>query len=274
MSWNGRIIGFVLGFFLGGPFGAVAGVLLGFAYDSGYWSRLMGRRAQASGRATNAQVQAVFFNATFSVMGHIAKSDGHVSQSEIDTAWRVMTNMGLNEDARRRAVDAFNRGKQPQFDLDATLNELKRTCWYKPMLLRFFLETQIQIAHAEGSQLPPRKEQVLRRICQHLGVGGFSFSQFSQQFKAEQQYSQQQQRSSHGPRPASFSQIDQAYKILGVSKAATDAEVKKAYRKLMSENHPDRLIAKGVPEEMIKMATEKTQKISRAYDDITKARGV
>jgi DnaJ like chaperone protein len=67
--------------------------------------------------------------------------------------------------------------------------------------------------------------------------------------------------------------LSQAYKVLGLDEQASDAEIKRAYRKLMSEHHPDRLAAKGVPEEMIRVATERSAEISTAYDMIKKHRG-
>jgi DnaJ like chaperone protein len=275
----GRILGVIIGGMLLGPLGAVLGFVVGYLFDAGKVERWLGQ-GNVSGQAKG-DVQRVFFEATFSVMGHLAKADGRVTEREITMAKGVMSRLHLDEAARARAVEAFNRGKAPDFDLDATLDELKRTCWYKPGLLRFFLETQIQIAHADSEQLGPKKQQILQRICQHLGISGFNFSQFEQQYRAHQNYQRYQQGQAGGPGgqrqsyhgPSSASRLDDAYKVIGVAKTATDAEVKKAYRKLMSENHPDRLMAKGVPEEMVKMATEKTQQIQKAYEDICKSRG-
>ncbi|MEP6406474.1 MAG: DnaJ domain-containing protein, partial [Marinobacter sp.] len=71
---------------------------------------------------------------------------------------------------------------------------------------------------------------------------------------------------------SSASQIDDAYKVLGVSPSASDAEIKKAYRKLMSENHPDKLAGRGLPESMREMAEERTREISHAYDVVKEAR--
>lgn len=279
MNIAGRVLGVILGGLLGGPLGAVFGFIIGYFVDSG---KLFGwLSGHGANQANNGQVQTVFFNATFSVMGHLAKADGHVTENEIKAAQNVMDRMGLDQEARKRAIEAFNIGKSKDFNLDATLNELKRTCWYKPSLLRFFLETQVQLAYAEGHRVSASEQAILDRICQHLGISNFDFSAFTNQYRAQQNYSRYQssgQQSQGGgyqqyQRAQSFSRLDEAYKIIGVAKSATDAEVKKAYRKLMSENHPDRLIAKGVPQEMIKMATERTQQIQKAYEDICRSRG-
>ena len=66
--------------------------------------------------------------------------------------------------------------------------------------------------------------------------------------------------------------LKDAYRLLGVSDGASDAELKKAYRRLMSQHHPDKLVAKGLPEQMVKDATEKTQQIKAAYELIRKSR--
>lgn len=273
----GRILGVIIGGMLGGPLGAVVGFLIGYAFDAGKFEHWLGA---SSGRGEpRAEVQRVFFETTFSVMGHVAKADGRVTEREIVAAKKVMSRLGLDETARTRAIEAFNQGKTMDFDLDVALNALKKTCWYKPGLLRFFLETQIQIAYADSSVLSPHKQRILERICQHLGVSGFNFSQFEQQYRAQQNY-QRYQYGAYGSghhqyqqQASGISRLEEAYKILGVSQTVSDVELKKAYRKLMSENHPDRLMAKGVPQEMIKMATERTQQIQKAYEDICKSRG-
>lgn len=279
MNIAGRLVGVILGALFGGPLGAILGFMIGYYIDSG-----RGRSWVQGGGGTsggNADVQAVYFNATFSVMGHLAKADGRVTENEIKTAKGVMDRMGLGQAARQRAIEAFNLGKSQSFDLDATLAELKRSCWYKPSLLRFFLETQIQLAYADGHQVSAQEQAILTRICRHLGVSNFDFAAFTNQYRAQQNYSRYQKGHQHyqgggyqqSRRAQSMSRVDEAYKLLGVSKSSSDAEVKKAYRKLMSENHPDRLIAKGVPPEMIKIATEKTQQIQKAYEDIQRTRG-
>ena len=68
--------------------------------------------------------------------------------------------------------------------------------------------------------------------------------------------------------------VDDAYKVLGIDKSLNDKEIKRAYRRLLAQHHPDKLVAKGLPEEMQKLANEKTQKIINAYEIIKKNRGI
>lgn len=274
MSWNGKIFGIILGAILGGPVGLVIGLMLGHFYDSGVFDRwLASIGIQRGGFAPGenqqrARVQQTFFNSTFAIMGHIAKADGRVSEREIDTARKVMEQMGLNVDMQREAIQLFNLGKQPHFDVETTIQQLKQACWRHPLLLRTFIEIQIQIAMADGT-LNTHKKAALERVCQQLGLYGFNFSQFEQRYRAEQNY----QRYYQQPRPNPRQHLHDAYQILGVTASASNSEIKKAYRRLMSKHHPDKLIAKGVPPEMIKLATQKTQQIKNAYETIKKARG-
>ncbi len=77
-----------------------------------------------------------------------------------------------------------------------------------------------------------------------------------------------------GPAPGGPTALDEAYEILGVGAGASDAEVKRAYRKLMSENHPDKLVARGLPESMLEIAKQKTQAIQAAWERVREARGM
>ncbi len=275
MSWTSTILAGLIGLFLGGFPGFLLGLFVGFCIDSGLIDRWRNRaRFSAQDRST---VQAIFFDSTFKIMGYVAKTDGRVSQREIQAAESVIRQLGLNAEQRVRAIELFNQGKEGRLDLDATVDELRKTCWRHPNLLKTFIEIQVQMAYADGEP-SPAKRRALEGICQQLGLFGFSFDFFEQQFRAQQNYGHSQQRqqyrsSGQSSYYSSPNLLQEAYKILGVTTNALQVEVKKAYRKLMSQNHPDRLIAQGLPEEMIKLATAKTQKIKQAYEDICKAKG-
>jgi len=257
MVWGKLIAGFC-GFLLGGPFGAMLGVLLGHQFDRG----LNINNFQFGGQ--RAETQQAFFQATFLVMGKLAKADGHVSEDEIRMARAVMNSMRLNQQQQEQAIHFFREGKQTHFRLDEALDILLQYAHSNRILLRMFIEIQAKAACADG---PPTgaKLNMLNHICQRLGFPPMNF--------AYQQAGYQQQWQHQGaPRQAQAS-LQDAFALLEVPESANQAEVKRAYRKQMSQHHPDKLVAKGLPESMLKLATEKTQNIAAAYDTICAAKG-
>jgi DnaJ like chaperone protein len=271
MSWWGKVVGGAFGFMLGGPLGALLGAVLGHQFDKGLklQAQLGGFRAGDQER-----VQTAFFTALFSTMGHVAKADGRVSENEIEMARSVMQQMRLDEQQKRAAIDLFNQGKQPDFDLDAVLEQFRQECRRRRTLLQMFMEILTHAAYADGV-MHPREMNVLRHISQRLGFSPQEFDQLLSMVEAQRRFHQQYTGGAHGQtagRPAA-DQLKQAYELLGVSEDASDAEVKKAYRRQMNQHHPDKLVARGLPEEMIKIANQKTQEIKEAYELIKKSRG-
>jgi len=272
MLWNGKIIGVFLGAILGGPVGALIGIAIGHMYDIGLFDRWLQRFGFSSHAGRNANIQQLFFSSTFSIMGYLAKSDGVVSENEIRAARRVMGQFGLNPTMKQEAIRFFTQGKQADFNANAVLAKLKSACLHHPSLLRTFLDIQLQMAYADGQQISAAKRAAFQNICSQLGISRFNFNHFEQRYRAEQNYRQYQHREQ--PRQNPRQHLHDAYKILDVSSTASVADIKKAYRRQMSKNHPDKLIAKGLPPEMIKVATQKTQQIKSAYETIKQARNI
>ncbi len=253
-----------------GPIGAVVGIFVGHLFDKGLKRNWM-HIPFAQDPQQRAQAQKAFFVATFSVMGHLAKCDGRVTKKEIHAAEMIMTRMSLNAEQRRAAINLFNQGKQASFDIDATLQNLRTACHGDKWLLQMFVNLQLQAAHADGA-LTANERELLQYIAQKLGFAAFDYGRFEDYYRAEGAYRQQQGRGA--PRRDPRAQLKAAYVILGISETASDAEVKRAYRRLMNKHHPDKLVAKGLPDEMIKLANEKTQEIREAYEQIKQARGI
>ncbi|HEX6549273.1 MAG TPA: co-chaperone DjlA [Gammaproteobacteria bacterium] len=263
MGWWGTIIGGALGWVLGGPLGALLGAALGHSLSSGVAIQTSGTGAAGSERA-----QAAFFTATFSVMGHIAKADGRVSEDEIRAARAVMAHMNLAPDQQRAAMALFNQGKQPDFPLESVLHQLRDECGRQPALLRMFLQIQLQAAYADGV-LHPAEQAIFNRICVMLYISQAELHMYAESVRAQYGFGGGQRTAQ--PRPDTLAE---AYKTLGVTADMDDAAIKRTYRRLMTQNHPDKLVAKGLPEEMIRLAQEKVQQINAAYDEIKSARGI
>ncbi len=277
MSWWGKVLGGYFGFMLGGPLGALLGAALGHNFDKGL-GQLEHDQDPESLRADNERVQLAFFTATFSVMGHVAKADGHVSSDEIRHAEAVMTSMHLNRDMRKTAINLFNEGKKGEFDLDAVLTQFKQEAGRRTNLYRMFMEIQIQAAFADGN-MDASERLVLMNIGKKLGFPEFVFRQLESLVRASMEQGQAYEqggsyrgRSGTAGNNAGLS-LNEAYNILGVDKNSTAAEVKRAYRRMLSQHHPDKLVAKGLPEEMIKLANEKTAQLSKSYDLIKVSKG-
>lgn len=269
-NWIGKIIGMLLGFFLTDSLvGLISGLIFGhIIFDQNCFHQLL--QSISSSRSFQSKVQEVFFNTIFRVMGFVAKLDGQVSENEIRQARNIMRQMSLDDNMKREAIRLFTEGKQSNFNLDVTLNQLRQTCLFQPTLLQMFLEIQIQMAYADRPWISEYKRQVLQYICERLGVNNFQYHQFKYSFQAKQNYQQYQQKAPPNP----HFHLNDAYKILGLTMSATDSEIKKNYRRLMSQHHPDKLMAKELPPEMIKIATKKTQQIKNAYEQIRKSRGI
>lgn len=246
----------LIGAFIGYKLGGLIGLLIGGGL--GVWLVRQLRRKMVN-RLMGAQQQ--FLSSTFAVMGCLCKADGRVSEDELEASRQLWDKLRLNEAQRAQARADFNRGKSPEFDLDAELERVRRMASSQPALRQLFLQVQLTAVAADG-ELHPAEREMIMRVVRGLGCSEAEIEQVEAMLRGGPQGAADQ-----GP------SLEDAYQVLGVSEEASDAEVKKAYRKLMSENHPDKLAAKGLPESMREVAKERTAEIGNAYEQIQNARG-
>ena len=325
MKWGGKLVGGAFGALAGGPVGAVLGLIAGHLVDdklegdAGARESLRRRplhRVEDAGVVEDEPedegeavgdpkaVNALFFQVTFEVMGHVAKADGRVSDEDIRAARSVMTEFRLREAHIAEAIAHFTAGKDPGYDLSRAVMALRRVCAGRPDLLRNFLEIQLRTALAADDLRGPARP-MLMRVAAMLGVGGLEFARLETVLR-------QRQRSRGGARPSAGAaggaggadgaagaraggagrsggraegagrrpgavprmSLTEAYEVLGVRAGAGDEAVLKAYRRQLSRHHPDKLRANGLPESMLEHAKQRTQQIIEAWDIIRAARGI
>ena len=254
MQWTGKLIGGALGAFFG-PLGVAVGAAIGHQYDTG------------AGRAARPPAEQ-FYRSTFRVMGHVAKADGRVTEREIQAARSVMQSLRLDDLQKRMAIDLFTAGKQPQFNLEEELAQLRICCQSQPEILRVFLEIQLRFA-LSGNDMVGAVRARVTRVAQGLGVSPQTLARMESAMRGG--YGRQPGATTPGDIDA---RVAAAYRTLEVDAEIEDAELVKAYRRLMSRNHPDKLKANGLPDSMLEHAKQRTQAIREAYELLRERRGL
>ena len=173
--------------------------------------------------------------------------------------------LNLHGEQREQARAAFTRGKQPDFNVDAAVDDFARVSRGRGPLLQLFLQLQVMAVAADG-RIHPAEHAMLVRIARRLGLHESDVSQLEALLRA----------AAGGPSapgaPPTKDRLADAYAALGVTPNSSAAEIKRAYRKLISQNHPDKLAARGLPESMRAVAEERSREINSAYDLIKDAR--
>jgi DnaJ like chaperone protein len=252
----GKIIGALLGLAVLRLPGLFFGLLLGHWFDM----KMGGKLARFRGVFRDNEDQpGVFMYSTFATMGHIAKATGVVTAAHIRQANHFMQQLGLNDAQQQEAQAAFRDGKASNFPLMAQLQQFYQQYRHQGDVLQYFIEIQLGIANAEG---PMTTEQygLLQQVAQQLSVSRLQLDNLLAAYRAQQRFNQRDNQ-----KPAANA-VQDAYKVLGVSSDCTEKDLKRAYRKLMSQHHPDKLMAKGVPAAMLDVAKRRTQEIQAAYE--------
>lgn len=260
----GKLIGGLFGYYSFNIIGAIAGIYIGNLFDQS-----LQKFQQRESPEVLQAIQTTFFNTTFTLMGYLAKADGRVSEEEIDLTQQLMDKMSLTADHKREAIKLFKVGSAADFDPHATVQTFRDICGHRVQLTQMLIVYLLNTALADG-EFDPKEESALRDIAKGLNFSHLAFEQLLRMIRAQGSFAGGSYHYSGSQN--STNELDSAYTALGVSATNSDAEIKKAYRKLMSEYHPDKLIGQGVPDDMIKAATERSQGVQAAYDFIKKNR--
>lgn len=247
----GKIFGIVVGMMLSlrfGILGLMTGIYLGNVIDKAIKNQI--RTAKSKIRRKN-QWNRQIIQYAYQLMGHIAKFDGPVSESSITIVENSMHLLKFNSTQKKSAKAAFNEGKKDTFNPFISLQQLQIALLMQPSIKSTIAGILIQLIEA-NPQNSNAKINRLDHILKCLGIMRFHK-------QTQQQYQQRHFSHSHN--------LNWAYKILGASSATEPHEIKRKYRKLLSDNHPDKVHAKkdNATEEDIKRANEKTFEIKKAY---------
>lgn len=251
-----------LGAILGALFGGFTGMLIGagLGYALSWWVQ---RTVFGSLRIA----QEALLDSTFSVMGALCKADSVVTRDEIKVVEGIFAQLRLSPEQKTAAKAAFNRGKADGFDLDAAVDGFAAVVRGRGPLVQLFLQLQCMAIAADG-KVHPAEHEMLVRIARRLGLGEHDVAQLEALLRTATG------AGARSGQASPQSRLKDAYQALGLTPEATPAEIKRTYRKLMSENHPDKLASRGLPESMRPVAEERTREINSAYDVIKEARGI
>lgn len=242
MSWMGKILGGGIGLMLGGPIGMVIGAVLGHhAVDSQGDGLLSGLETR----------QTIYFVATFSMLGKIAKADGVVTRHEIDAIDKVMRdNLRLAPQAREFAIKVFNEAKDSSQPFEVFARQFYEEFRSTPEILVSEIELLLLVALADAD-LQQTEQQMILTAVRIFGLEN-EYDRIKARFRGLGE------------------DIDRYYQILGCHRGDSLSVIKKKYRKLAMEYHPDRVQSKGMSPEFAKVAEDKFKEIQHAYDMVEK----
>lgn len=263
MAYWGKVTGTVAGLATGQPWLAVVGLILGHQFDQGYASR----RGADDGVARIDRLPPRLVPALFGTMGHLAKSDGRVTEAEIRAARILMHRLALAPGQVRSAIASFEDGKKPDFALAATLAPVRREYARHPERRALFVRLLLEVSLSKGA-MDRRERAALWRVCSELGIGRVELAQLEAILRARKGF----RRTASAD--ADTERLRRAYAVLGVTQSASNEDIKKAYRRLMNRNHPDKLSGGDADLAAVAAAQKRTREIRGAYDMLRARRSI
>lgn len=238
------------------PLLALVGLVLGHQFDRGFAARYQDFKVQdkRAGGLGDAYVRALF-----QTMGHLAKIDGRVTEDEIRATRSVMHRLGLGPAQVRRAIAWFDEGKAEGFHLPATLQQLRRANARRAESRAVFVRLVLEVSLAK-SRIQQKERAAIWSVCRELDIGRVELAQLEAMIRAQKGF----RRSPEGD--ADTARVKGAYASLGIEQTATNDEIKKAYRRLMNKNHPDKIAASNPDATVLAEAERRTREIRGAYE--------
>jgi DnaJ like chaperone protein len=246
MGLWGKAAGLAAGLALGGPIGGLIGAAAGHLIDR-QWTPA---REEDREQQRQAQRQVAFTMGVIALGAKMAKADGHVSPDEVRAFKEVFR---VPEEEMRNVARVFDLAKQDVAGYDAYARQLADLFADDPPLLVAVLEGLFHIASADRT-LHEKEDAFLADVAHHFHIPPAQYARIRARFVGETK--------------------EDPYAVLGIARDASDADVQRRWKKLVIENHPDKAIARGVPPEFVRIATEKLAGINAAYDAVKRERGL
>ena len=263
MYW-GKIIGTLAGAVTLKPWFVLLGLLVGHQFDRGFAARF--RDFETKGK-TNARLPEEFIKPLFQAMGHLAKSDGRVSENEIRAARGIMHRLSLGPANVRNAMHWFDDGKRSDFPLQSAMQQTRRTAARNPELRLLFMRLVMEVVLSK-ERVTQHERALLWTMCKEFDIGRVDLAQLEAMLRAQKGFRQSPEGSADAQR------VQQAYATLGVDTSASNDEVKKAYRRLMSRNHPDKIASSNPDAKEVAVAEQRTKDIRAAYEMLKARRSI
>jgi DnaJ like chaperone protein len=270
----GGVLGFMLGSFVGGPLFGIIGAVIGSSLGRGL--NLTQSRGGFSSQSQTTGGDNLFFISLFSMLGKMAKADGQVSESEMNTIRQFMTrDLNLDPLHQSQAMAIFNRSLSSPESFEQYAQQFYIRFRSRPQFIELMIDALVRVAYAD-SVVHPAEQHLLESAVRIFQVTSYTYESIKNRYVNGQGSrnsgsSYQSSGSSYGTSYSSSSS-NLNYAALGCTSSSSDAEVKKAYRKKVSEFHPDKIAAKGLPAEFTKFANDKFREIQEAYEEIKKVR--
>lgn len=277
MAWIGKIIGGTVGLFMGGPLGMIAGAAFGHMIDSTgegqagqgtgnqrrIWEEQQRRRqggpfSQSAGTAFSAdrrqqQSQMVFFVGAFSMLAKIASADGSITQAERKKVEEfVNQDLRLYGQSKEAALRIFETALNEKGSFHEFAQQYYQQFRNENQMLQLMIDIMYRVALADG-RMTSAEDKLISSAAQIFHLPDSIIDMIRKRYMKNVS--------------------GKTYAVLGVSPDASDDEIKKAYRKLVSDYHPDKIASKGLPDEFNKFAEEKFREVQSAYEEIREERG-
>jgi DnaJ like chaperone protein len=260
----GKIIGTLAGAATLKPLFVLAGLLLGHQFDRGFAARY--RDFEFKGKAAG-RLPEEYLRPLFQAMGHLAKADGRVSEAEIRATRTIMHRLGLGPARVRNTMHWFEEGKRPDYPLQQTMRHTRRLAARNPELRLLFVRLLLEVALAK-ERLSQHERTLIWTVCTEFDIGRVELAQLEAMIRAQKSF----RRSPAGD--ADAARVRQAYETLGVNQSASNAEIKQAYRRLMSQNHPDKIAGSNPAKDVVVEAGRRTREVRSAYEMLKARRSI